>query len=84
MKNDPIDALISVDDGVLCAEAHALGCQFECARFNQQPDRWYWSYGRHARSSNDHYGLSFDSAGAAAAHFLNSREGRAARHRVNK
>ena len=51
-------------------EARKLGCEISEAH-----GHWHWSYGRHARSSNDHYGVSFKSAMEAGAHFLKSREG---------
>lgn len=55
-------------------EAKKRGCRIE-----QANDRWRWSYGTHARSSNDHYGISFKSEMEAAVHFLKSREGLMAR-----
>lgn len=61
------------------AEALDLGANIVRVEFNQQPDRYYWSHGTHARSSNDHYGASFNSADEAAANFLESREGVRAR-----
>lgn len=60
-------------------EAEKLGCEIERVEYNRQPDRYYWSHGLHARSSNDHYGKSFASAMEAAVHFLNSREGQRAK-----
>ena len=53
------------------AKATALGCRIEREQFGM----WGWSYGTHARSSNDHYGLQFLTAEGAAEHFLSSREG---------
>lgn len=64
---------------LLVLEAQELGCVIECVQFNNQPDRWYWSHGKHARSSNDHYDRSFNTAGEAAKHFLQSREGQSAK-----
>ncbi len=59
-------------------KARLLGCRIE-----EQHGRWHWSSGTHARSSNDHYGISFASEVEAGAHFLESREGlRAAKHYV--
>jgi hypothetical protein len=63
----------------IVSEAEGLGCEFDCHH-----GRWGWSYGTHARSSNDHYGLTFSSLGEAASHFLNSREGQSARRRADK
>lgn len=59
-----------------CEEAAELGCRLLC-----EHGRWHWSYGTHARSSGDHYGLSFASPKEAALHFLRSREGLAAAKR---
>jgi hypothetical protein len=51
-------------------EALKLGCEI-----HERDGRWHWSHGRHARSSNDHYGVSFKTAMEAGAHFLKTREG---------
>ncbi len=59
------------------AEAEKLGCELECVRFNQQPDRWYWRLGM--RSSADQHAASFADAEEAAKHFLTSHEAQIAR-----
>jgi hypothetical protein len=53
--------------------AKRLGCRIE-----YRHRRWHWSHGTHARSSNDHYGISFASEAEAAVHFLKSHEGQIA------
>lgn len=55
-------------------DAKALGCELTLDR-----GRWHWSVGRHARSSNDHYGVSFQSEMEAAVHFIKSRGAQSAR-----
>lgn len=69
------------DPGSALAEAKNLGAEIYCGdgiklgAAARALGRWYWRYGTHCRSSNDHYGRSFATAGEAAAHFLGSREG---------
>lgn len=62
---DQFAMYIAMKDAV--EKAQHLGAQIERVEFNQQPDRYYWSFkGRH---SSGHW-ASFSSAESAAEHFI--------------